>query len=64
MTTRDAKREACFHAALMLQANINEGWPFNVECGTAMLWGKDGEDKVVACVKELIDELLRRGVKR
>jgi hypothetical protein len=56
MTKRQAKSEACFCAALIVQNKIDCGWERYEE-------GDDGREQFDAAMRELVLELHRRGRK-
>jgi hypothetical protein len=58
MTRREAKRDACHSAALILQNSLDVGWQ------TERKYPDPAEEKrFLAAMAELIEELFRRGKK-
>lgn len=55
MNRRQAKREACFRAASVVENALSGGWPAEQYPDEADL------ERVVEALNELMDELLRRG---
>lgn len=54
MNKREAKRLACFHAGLLIDGALSNGWESLDRYG-------ENRPKVVAALNELVDELHRRG---
>lgn len=63
MTRREAKREACFLAVLLLEGDVNQGAISNFAAETHPEWTDDDVVRVEAGIKEVIEELARRGWK-
>jgi hypothetical protein len=64
MNARDAKREACRRAASCLSTAMDSGWPVWDEQASTdepRYGSVEGGEKVAAALKEIIDELDRRG---
>lgn len=60
MNAREAKREACWRAAVLVSTAMYEGWPFNESGGLPDL--PDGDERRVdRALLDLLAELERRG---
>lgn len=54
MTGREAKREAWFHAGLILDSALSEGWPHGEESVV-------DRDRVARAMQEIVEHCFRRG---
>jgi len=55
MNKREAKRAACWHAALVLYSNLEAGWESLYE-----RYPEQDADRIVDSLNEIADELFRR----
>jgi len=55
MNKREAKRAACWHAALVLYSNLAAGWESLYE-----RYPEEDADRIVDALNEITEELFRR----